>query len=121
MAQTAKGFPYPVGTDRVMDGDNAIQALAEAVDTKLGVAASGTFPAGSLATGTASIAVTFPAGRFTVAPAVMANCVHPDSTVGILASSATGATLGVNQRTAAGAVVTTGNSRTGYWLAVQVV
>jgi len=26
------GFPYPTGTDRVMDGDNAIQALAEAVD-----------------------------------------------------------------------------------------
>lgn len=26
------GFPYPTGTDRVMDGDNAIQALADAVD-----------------------------------------------------------------------------------------
>jgi hypothetical protein len=25
-------FPYPVGTDRVMDGDNAIQALAERVE-----------------------------------------------------------------------------------------
>jgi hypothetical protein len=25
-------FPYPTGTDRVMDGDNAIQALAEKVD-----------------------------------------------------------------------------------------
>jgi hypothetical protein len=29
---TANGLPYPVGTDRVMDGDNAIQALAEAID-----------------------------------------------------------------------------------------
>lgn len=29
---TASGYPYPVGTDRVMDGDNAIQALAEAVE-----------------------------------------------------------------------------------------
>lgn len=29
-------FPYPVGTDRVMDGDNAIQALAEKVEQTLG-------------------------------------------------------------------------------------
>lgn len=28
-------FPYPTGTDRVMDGDNAIQALAEKVDDYL--------------------------------------------------------------------------------------
>lgn len=31
---TTNGLPYPVGTDRVMDGDNAIQALAEAIDLK---------------------------------------------------------------------------------------
>jgi hypothetical protein len=30
---TTKGYPYPVGTDRVMDGDDAIKALAEAVDS----------------------------------------------------------------------------------------
>lgn len=34
-SNTAHGLPYPVGTDRVMDGDNAIQALAETLDTKL--------------------------------------------------------------------------------------
>lgn len=34
-ANTTHGLPYPVGTDRVMDGDNAIQNLAQAVDTKL--------------------------------------------------------------------------------------
>lgn len=38
-------FPYPVGTDRVMDGDNAIQALAEKIEnvkaTKTVLAASG--------------------------------------------------------------------------------
>lgn len=27
-----KGLPYPTGTDRVMDGDNAIQALAQTTD-----------------------------------------------------------------------------------------
>jgi len=41
MANTAKGYPYPVGTDRVMDGDDAIHSLATAVETLLGVAASG--------------------------------------------------------------------------------
>ena len=30
---TSKGYPFPVGTDRVMDGDDAIRALAEAVDS----------------------------------------------------------------------------------------
>jgi len=35
-------FPYPIGTDRVMDGDNAIQALAEKVESVLG---KGTSPA----------------------------------------------------------------------------
>lgn len=29
---TTHGFPYPVGTDRVMDGDNAMQALAQYTD-----------------------------------------------------------------------------------------
>jgi hypothetical protein len=29
------GFPYPTGTDRVMDGDNAIEALARAIESVL--------------------------------------------------------------------------------------
>jgi hypothetical protein len=33
MATTSKGYPYPVGTDRVADGDDAIKALAEAVNS----------------------------------------------------------------------------------------
>lgn len=32
---TTHGFPFPVGTDRVMDGDNAIQALAQYTDDYL--------------------------------------------------------------------------------------
>jgi hypothetical protein len=32
MERTANGLPYPVGTDLVRDGDNAIRALAEAID-----------------------------------------------------------------------------------------
>lgn len=34
MATTANGLPYPVGTDLVRDGDNAIQSLAEALDRR---------------------------------------------------------------------------------------
>ena len=72
-ANTAKGYPYPVGTDRVMDGDNDIRALAEKVDTRAGVMVSGTAVTGvpgSLNTGV-SVAVTFPAGLFTATPAVV--------------------------------------------------
>jgi len=40
-SQTPKfAFPYPVGTDRVMDGDNAMQALAEKVESLFGVTRS---------------------------------------------------------------------------------
>lgn len=31
-ANTAHGFPYPLGTDPISDGDDQIKALAEAVD-----------------------------------------------------------------------------------------
>src|SRR5262245_8593149 len=60
MATTTKGFPYPVGTDRVMDGDDAIKALAEAVDSKIGVLAAGTatIPI-TTANSTATVTITF--------------------------------------------------------------
>jgi len=72
-AATAKGFPYPLGTDRLADGDDAIKALAEKVDTAIGVCAAGTATTGvpSALNTPVSAAVTFPAGRFTVAPQVM--------------------------------------------------
>ena len=73
-ANTPKGYPYPVGTDRVTDGDDAIHNLASAVDTKLGVATSGRVDTpipGALNVQT-SVAVTFPAGLFTVAPNLVA-------------------------------------------------
>jgi hypothetical protein len=34
MATTPGGLPYPVGTDKVVDGDDAIRNLATAVDTR---------------------------------------------------------------------------------------
>lgn len=69
MATTTKGYPYPTGTDRVMEGDDAIAALATDVDTKLGTSASGTVTFTGVSPGVAyNLAVTFPAGRFGAAP-----------------------------------------------------
>jgi hypothetical protein len=34
MANTANGLPYPIGTDLVRDGDNAIQNLADALQRR---------------------------------------------------------------------------------------
>ena len=68
---TSLGYPYPIGTDRVMDGDNAIQALAERINSHVGVLASGVVPVTIATAGTVgTAAVTFPVGRFTVAPNV---------------------------------------------------
>ena len=70
---TAKGYPYPVGTDRVSDGDNAIQALATAADTIAGAGASGVVSVVLSSQTNAATAVTFPVGRFTVAPSMCAS------------------------------------------------
>ena len=45
-ATTTQGVPYPLGTDRVMDGDNAIQALAQWVDNSICFGAAYTNAAG---------------------------------------------------------------------------
>lgn len=72
MGTTPGGLPYPEGTDLVMDGDEAIEALAKAIDPRLPPAyATGTtivlnIPAQSVS----SIAVTLPAGLFTATPYV---------------------------------------------------
>lgn len=70
-ANTPRGYPYPLGTDRVMDGDDSIRALAEAVDTKLGVIASGAVTVTVTNSVSGFAAVVFPAGMFTVPPKVI--------------------------------------------------
>jgi hypothetical protein len=83
MGTTPKGYPYPEGTDLVVDGDDAIEALATAIDTKLPAAlTSGLADLGNV-TGqqTGSKVVTFPVGLFTVAPtaATTGNTSFPSS------------------------------------------
>lgn len=75
-ANTAKGYPYPLGTDRVMDGDDAIKNLATAVDTKLPARTYVTDGVVAISNAiAANVSITFPAGRFTVAPRVSVNVV----------------------------------------------
>ena len=117
-SQTSRGYPYPLGTDRVMDGDDSIHALAQAVEDKLGGPhASGTVAIPTLAAAAASsVAVTLPAGRFTAAPIVLSNagnsrvCTAPGSV------TATGFVLGMMNQSAGQA-----GAHTGYWLALATV
>lgn len=75
MGTTAKGYPYPEGTDLVVDGDNAIKALAEAIDAKLPYAATaGRVASGNIAAdGVKTISVTLPTGLFVSPPQVTAS------------------------------------------------
>ena len=73
---TPKGFPYPLGSDRLMDGDDAIRNLATAVDTMVGVFAAGQVNINVTVIGNvAQTAVVFPVGRFTAPPMVVV-CVN---------------------------------------------
>jgi hypothetical protein len=120
-ANTAKNYPYPLGTDRLMDGDNAIAALAAAVDTKSGVACSGqatTATPGGL-NQYAAVAITFPVGLFTVAPIVMVTNYGGGTTLTLGACSTanptTTGTVIYGSRVAGGVNPVTLN-----WLAIQV-
>lgn len=110
-ATTTRGFPYPVGTDRVMDGDDAIRSLAEFTDTRVGLTQKGqvSIPV-TAANTTASIAVTFPvafpAGVTPVVTASIGATSHGPGSISTWISagtSNTGFTLN-GQRTAATAI-----------------
>jgi hypothetical protein len=95
-----------------MDGDNAIQALAEKVDTQLGTMASGNV--GIPGTGAQTVAVTFPAGRFASSPNVAmvtnstASTSNPPS-IGATSILATGFTVSANRAS--------GGAYTVFWIA----
>jgi hypothetical protein len=77
MGTTSSGFTYPEPSDPVADGADAIKALAQQIESMVGVFASGggsiNLPSGGANNG--SEAVTFPAGRFGAVPRVVA-CVQ---------------------------------------------
>lgn len=61
-ANTAKGYPYPLGTDRVMDGDDAIKALASKIPQVQGGAANVAPVANAVASLVVNFPVPFPVG-----------------------------------------------------------
>jgi hypothetical protein len=116
-ANTAKGYPYPLGTDRLMDGDDAIKNLADAVNVKLGVAASGFFTAADAASAGAvqTTAVTYPVGRFTSPPGVVAQQATTNPT-NIFVASYASTTAGFSCRSLRTASV---SGVPIYWIAIQ--
>lgn len=113
---TPKGYPYPNGDDPIANGDNMITALATAVDTHLGRAAAGLVSAPTF--GPQSMAVTFPVGRFTSGPRVVALPV-------VTASASNPTFVGISTGiTTSGCTITSDRAAGGgysiLWLAVQV-
>ena len=68
MPTTPNGLPYPAGTDRVMDGDDAIKGLATALRIW-----AGNVLLNLATTPTATVHINFPAGLFTATPNVVAS------------------------------------------------
>lgn len=89
---TAKGYPYPDPTDPIRDGADEIKALATAVDTRLGVMASGTVSLTTPASGAGTKDVVFPTGRFSAVPAVVVTLINTGSVISAGAPTATGVT-----------------------------
>src|SRR5215831_5401731 len=94
---TGRGLPYPSPTDPLMEGADAIRALAEAINPWLYPQASGNQSFGTaIAAGSYDTrAVTFPSGRFTVGPTVVTSPVvtNPNSrTSAVTSVTATGFT-----------------------------
>jgi hypothetical protein len=76
---TAGGLPYPLGTEPVRDGDNAIKNLADAIQLRGGASAvrGASTVTTANASGTGSVGFT----GFSASPAVVAN--SGDSAAGI--------------------------------------
>ena len=109
----AKNLPYPVGTDRVMDGDDQIRKLAQAVDNMV---QAGSVNVNVTTGGTpASAAVTFPvpfaSQPFVAATPAMGNAANYQCNTG--APSTTGFTMSAVRNTAGNVTV--------QWIAVGPV
>jgi hypothetical protein len=89
---TPKGYPYPLNTDPVNQGDDAIKAVADKLEATAPFAmAAGVLNTAALAANAGvGSAITWPAGRFTVIPCV---AVSHDSN-GYTFALAAGTTLG---------------------------
>lgn len=91
---TAKALPYPLGTDRLMDGDDSIRKLAQSVDN---MTQGGQARLNIVTGGTAvSVAITFPtayASPPTLAATPIAGTAATNIAVSVTSITATGFTL----------------------------
>lgn len=108
-----KGYPYPTGSDRLMDGDNAIQALAQKVDNSI---QAGTVAITTVADTPVSVAVTFARAYVTPPIVVLGGGAGPPSgsnySMSFYASSIT------NTGFTAGAKRSNAQTVTAYWVAI---
>lgn len=96
MGTTPNGLPYPEGTDLVMEGDDAIKALATALKISTG---GGAVPAGS---SVRYVTMTFPAGLYATAPWLAISVTNPFMNAGIQNLTASGFTAACLWRDSAG-------------------
>lgn len=72
-SSTAKGFPYPVGSDKLGDTDLRIKALADYLNDNVGMVKSGSGSSGTLAAGAGiDVTVNFSGTAFPGVPQVVA-------------------------------------------------
>lgn len=112
MPSTTAGYklPYPLGTDRVMDGDDQIRKLAQSVENCM---QSGTVSVNVTTGGTpATATVTFPVA-YTVAPIVICSATGGNPlTVGAMPSAISNTGFTMN------AVRNTAGAQTCNWVAI---
>lgn len=95
-ATTAKGHPYPLATEPVNAGAQAIRSLAESVDTLLPArTAVGNSNIVCTNAASAQTVVTFPAGRFSTAPRVVISPGNWSYIFQVFSITATGFTVGM--------------------------
>ncbi|MBO0885111.1 MAG: hypothetical protein J2P17_33230 [Mycobacterium sp.] len=110
------GLPYPLPTDAIANGANDIQNLATALDAHLRIASGVVSIPTNAANTQAQVTVTFPAARFTAAPAVTVTGVSLASpqivSVAIAAPTASSVIIG--------GIRTTGTTAfNAHWIAIQ--
>lgn len=117
-ANTANGLPYPLGSEPVKDGDDAIHALATALDKRVPFRLAGGqgLTVASVANASfVNIVVTYPVGLFTAAPNVVWAQGSNRLTGALLANALTGCTIQLANFSGAASTATTLN-----WHAVQL-
>ena len=114
---TPNGLPYPLGTEPISQGDDAILALATALDKRVPYRmAGGSLPFGAIANGASgNVTVPYPAGLFTVPPILLVLSALNRLNPAVTANSAVQATINLANFSGANA-----GASSFLWLAIQL-